>query len=506
MLSYTGHPFVDIGIAAMTAFAERRQPEELTEADLEAVASYIEGQFVRPPLRGHLTMAFTSNGWFIQDAYNPEKPGLSADERRAREQTRRDWANRHLRQWRADAESSPTEQCVFTGLPAMATTLSGKLPAGRAGRAQFPLLQGDDAINFYAYGDSGLPVSGLALLALQFFPMGCAKAGVGLLAVHADRADLTFALVYQFWHRNQAAVLQAQASGEDKLPGSSRSLKTLLIEALIEAEGRRQRSGDEDAGVQPASITAYNFNNGKSPQLEIYQLPLEIVGFLQIARSLTYAQAWGRLVQRAWEQTPAKATKGKVQGPPPEPRRNYLYEDLFELVNQPDKLKRFVRTYFLRIPRRSSFEDDPRRGYRLRNETDLIAWPLVELFLERVVHMDQDRIRQIVELGDRLALHTRANGGKRFFRSFFTEQRPQSFRALLIKANIEHIKAGHPHLFDLHSYIEVFEEGDDVMRADWRFARDLVLMRMIDQLRDWLAANPEALPEDEPEQAATTTN
>jgi CRISPR-associated protein Cst1 len=114
-------------------------------------------------------MAFTSNAWFIQDAFNPEKPGLSEEERAKRRATRDDWASRHLLQWQSQ-EASLDELCVFTGQPAIVTTLSGKLPSSRAGRAQIPLLQGDDAINFFTNGDAGLPISGLALLALQFFP------------------------------------------------------------------------------------------------------------------------------------------------------------------------------------------------------------------------------------------------------------------------------------------------------------------------------------------------
>jgi CRISPR-associated protein Cst1 len=113
--------------------------------------------------------------------------------------------------------------------------------------------------------------------------------------------------------------------------------------------------------------------------------------------------------------------------------------------------------------------------------------------------MDEDRIKRICALGDGLAVYVQKQGGKRFFRNFFIEQNASNFRAMLIKANIAHIKAGYEPLFDLHTYIDVFEEGEDVMRPDWRLARDLVFMRMIDQLRSWLAQNPDAVPDVEAE-------
>lgn len=492
MLRYTGHPFLDVGIAAITAFAQRVQPEGVTAEDLDQVVAFIEENYVIAPLRGHLTMAFTSNAWFIQDAFNPDKPDLAPEKRAERRTTRDRWAAHHLRQWQ-DAATGSNERCVFTGLPAARRELSGKLQPGRIGRNQLPLLQGDDAINFFTYGNSGLPVSGIALLALQFFPMGCAKCGNGLLAVDSDNDRLTYELARGFLQQNMSDLGKAQAAGDDKLPSAPRSLKTLLIEALLDAERRRSNA---DRRQQPASITAYNFNNGKSPQLDIYYLPLEITSFLVSARA-NYQEAWDRLVRRGWQLPPAKKGK-KGDAPLAAPRRNYLYEDLFTL---PDQARRFIRTYFLRIPRRTPFEDDPRRGYALRSELDLVSWPVVELFLAKVTRMDKDRIRRISDLGDGLALHVRTQGGKKFFRNFFTEQRPAVFRGLLIKANIAHLRAGYDPLFDMATYIDVFEEGEEIMRPDWRLARDLVLMRMIDQLKDWLAQHPDATPEPEAEES-----
>src|SRR5258706_7938814 len=395
MLTYTGHPFIDVGVAAATAFVGKRHPEEVTYEDLEKVVKYIEQNYVRPPLRGYLTMAFTSNGWFIQDAFNPEKPGLSEEERAKRRATRDDWANRHLRQWQTQ-EIALDEFCVFTGQPAIATALSGKLPLSRAGRAQIPLLQGDDAINFFTNGDAGLPISGLALLALQFFPLGCAKCGVGLLAIHSDNENLTYKITSNLLKKNINAITQAQVAGDDKLPKASRSLKTLLVENLLEAESNRSFA-DEDN--EPASLSAYNFNNGKDLDLVIYHLPFEIVRFLQLVHMANHERAWRQLVQRAWQLPQAKKGKKGENEAVQEPSRNYLYEDLFSF---PGNAPRFIRTYFLRIPRWSKNNDDPRRQYSLRNELDLISWSLVELFLKEVISMDTIRIERIRALGDGL--------------------------------------------------------------------------------------------------------
>lgn len=111
--------------------------------------------------------------------------------------------------------------------------------------------------------------------------------------------------------------------------------------------------------------------------------------------------------------------------------------------------------------------------------------------------VDQERIRQIRELGDRLAAYVNSENDRRFFTAFFSEQNYGYFRTALIKANLAHVKRGNPPLITLDPFIQVFEEGEEVERSDWRLARDLVLIRMIEQLYHlgWLGRNTDVLPE-----------
>ncbi|WP_298821567.1 type I-B CRISPR-associated protein Cas8b1/Cst1 [Chloroflexus sp.] len=148
-----------------------------------------------------------------------------------------------------------------------------------------PLLQGDDAINFFVNGDPGLPMAPEAILALQLMPLGCAKVGGGLLAVHSDNEQLTIDFARRFLEQNLKDVAKAQAAGEEKLPGSPRSLKTLLVETLVEI------IIDQALAGRP-TVTAYYFNNGQTPSLDIYHLPLQITGFLLAVHTPDYRQSW----------------------------------------------------------------------------------------------------------------------------------------------------------------------------------------------------------------------
>ncbi len=505
MLNWTGDPYVDIGAATLAAMAHKRDPTLLTPADLEEAAAWIKDNYIRDPLKSFLTVAFTSNAWFSQDAYNPDKPRLTDEKRQERLSKRSQWAKRHLRAWKETPQTDSGLRCVFTGKPVVAESLSGKLAPGKAGRAQIPLAQGDEDINFYAYGDSGLPISGEALLCLQAFPLGCAKVGGRLLAVHCSDPALTLSFAQRFWRENRAGVLQGQQAGSKKLPETQFTLGTLLANTLVSIT--EEYSDYVDEAGPGASITAYHLTNGQSPAIDIYHLPLGVTRFLLRANAARYRAQWQEIVRLAWQRAPKKKSsrKGDAAGVDPAvdpanepftPRRNYLYDDLLRL---PDESAHFIRAYLLRRVDRGLrlFEDDPRSGYSTKREINLVSWDLTELFLKEVFNMDETRIAAIRRLGDRLADYVAAENDRRFFRTFFGEMNYALFRNRLIKADVEAVRRGGEPLITFDQFVEVFEEGEEIARRDWRLARDLALIRMIERLREngWLSAHVDALPE-----------
>jgi CRISPR-associated protein Cst1 len=488
MLKYTGHPLVDVGVATIAAFAGKRDPTRLTEDDLDKMANYITREYTRPPLKSFFTVAFTVNAGFFQPGYDkqPEK--------------RQVYAKRVLRSYRADTPKLD-EQCVFTREPAVAVPfdVKGQLPPGYTFRQHIPLLTGEGVINFYPYGIAGLPVSGTVMLALQAFPLGCAKCGGRLLVVHSDNDELTYHFAETFLLGNRKAVQMTQAAGSKKMPETQFSHRTLLIDVLLQAN-ELQREAREDE--RPFSLTAYHLSNsGQGPKLDIYPLPMEIIGFLRDMQTADYRDEWNAIVRRAWEVAPKKKTE-KKDDKPFQPHRNWLYEDLFDL---PGSAPRFLRIYFLRIALQYARDKtDPCVGYSLQNEANLVSWKITERFLRRIMYMDKERIEQIRALGDNLADYVSSQNDRRFFRNFFTVQRYGDFRTALIKVNLAHVKRGHSPIVTLDPYIAVFEEGDELARPDWRLARDLVLIRMVERLyrQGWLGNNVDVIPETAEEEEA----
>ena len=489
MLKYTGHPLVDVGIATITAFANKRKPDELTEADLDGIADYITREYVQDPLKSFLTVAFPNSG-FTQPAYNktPEKREM--------------YATRVLRNYRDDTPLLDDEVCVFTGKPAVDIAFGMKegLPQGRAFRQHIPLLTGENVINFHTYGNAGLPVSGEALLAIQAFPLGCAKSAGRLLAVHSDNPRLMLHFARSFLDGNLRAIGLAQEAGSKKMDEPHFRRGTLLIDTLLKAD-TRQREEREDE--QPFSLTAYHLtNSGQGVGLDIYYLPLQIIEFLREMESAGYRIQWSSIVHRAWETEPQKKRK-KKDDKPFQPRRNWLYEDILGLYDgsfmQPDKAKRFLRTYFLRQAFRYARADqgDPRAEYGLTGDMDLVSWSITASFLRRVFNVEKERIEEIRKMGDQLANYVSSQNDRRFFREFFHQRRPSNVRTLLIRANLEHVRRGNPPIITLDPYIEVFEEGYGLERPDWWLARDLVFIRMVEQLHEqgWLGKNSDLVEE-----------
>src|SRR5436305_5299632 len=327
-----GHPVVDVGLATAVAYVDKDNSADLTEDDLYKVADFIETYYTQQPLTSFLTVSLM-NSDFTQPAFK-DKP-----------ERRREYAGLVAKNFGTDSPLGE-EVCVFTGQPALGRALSLKkdkegkdeLPPGMAYRQHIPLITGEGFINFAPWGDPGLPVSGEALLCLQFFPMGCRKCNGRLLAVHSDNLEIILYMAHKALHENLKAISLAKALGETKLRDTPQTVQTLLIDTLLEMDDRRQ---EEHKASQPFSITAYHLTNSgqsspldeKSPPLRIYHLPLQIVQFLLMVNSPDYRPAWKKVVARGWESSkpsknaPENKSVGDSDSSTSEYRRNFVYED-----------------------------------------------------------------------------------------------------------------------------------------------------------------------------------
>jgi CRISPR-associated protein Cst1 len=109
-------------------------------------------------------------------------------------------------------------------------------------------------------------------------------------------------------------------------------------------------------------------------------------------------------------------------------------------------------------------------------------WSLTEIFIKEVMGMDERQIKAIRQFADRLADHISQTNDRGLFRDLVYSQRPWEVRNALTKAQRNQAKEKGRLLFGLEEYLNVFEAESAVGRGDWSLSRDLISIRLVEQL------------------------
>lgn len=462
--TYTGHPLVDVGASVIAAFNHRRSVEEVTEQDVAEIVRFITQHYFRDPLKGFLTTVFPNSAYANPTMGEDRKREVAADV----------LATSPL------SEAEGQERCSFCGQAAK-----------RRFRQHVPLVTGEGTVNFTPRGQAGLPVCPACLVAIQACVLGTLKCQGRLLLAHSDDPTLTLRIAAAFLAKNQA-ILSIPSSGkypESKYPG------TILMDAL-----QTSQQSQASSTIRP-SLTAYHLTNyGTSANVDIYHLPCELLAFVNAAQaSPPVREGWQYAVRQGWRMGLVSA-KGKPAEEPAEYRvgehRNQLYEDLFDLAGDRARLSRFVRRHL-------SWRTPDALARAPNGPTVPDAWPLTEVFLRMVLLMEKARVDVLRKLGERFAGYVVEQNDRRFFDRLWREsERYYQLRNHILRASHAQVKRGEAPLISFDEFLLAFEEGEEIARADWSLARDLLLIRMMDELhaRGWLREHGAELP-DAPEEA-----
>lgn len=438
MLAFTGHPLIDVGLAALTAFAGHTDPDKLTEIDLASAADLLERLYTQPgAIRNFAKGTVFLNAGYTTSA-DPLKQHIYAD--------------RVLRSWRPDTPLLEGVNCTFCGQPA----------AYRATREEVPLLNGREVYNFSPAGQAGIPICGACSLAMQALPLACLKSGGGLIAAHSSDPRLTLRLAGRALNRMLKAIT---LSVDEKIPGLPYE-RTRLVEMLIEWLASAERLSAADEGGRMPSLTGCFFsNNGTSPSVRVYPLESGVVGFLEQVyhnADLSLTSAWDRAVTRAWV-----ANKNEPESTEADSRRNNLYE---ALLNLPQDARMVLKRYLLCTRH----------------------WGLVALYLREVMLMDETRINLLKTLGERLAAYVAQK--RAFFYAFSRTDEYAKWRRLLLRAADDHKRFQGQDLITFDEFVTAFTAPPGEIN-DWRLARDLVTLALIEARGE---SDDEPLFEDEP--------
>lgn len=470
-LCWTGHPLMDMGVAGLTVFAQKRNPEEVIGADLERFVEWAERAYFTKEMTGWIAVAFTSN--FINPSFEAVK--------------KREVARNILESFK-NPVILQTLRCSYFPLPAQYLVA----------RDFVPMLTGREPSNFFPDGQPQLPVSGLAITALQGLSLASPLVGGRLMVVAADDPKLLMVVV-RGWQPEIRRRVQLSGTSGEKCPGWS-GPRSRLIEQIIGIEELHGRSQDPDLEYTGSATIYHASNSGQGPELTVYTLELPALSFVRKAQGIKHREGWNRLVSSAWREAVGKDKDAAYA------RRNDVYEAVFDL---PQESAGFVRRFFLR-PVLAQFKAaqpaPPKKVKKSKSEAEphpaptappAALWGLLELFLKEVLGMEQSRIQAIRTLADRLAGAVKDDNDRRLFRRIYTARKPFEVRQLLIQMGMRRLKNGLEPAIRFEEYLGIFEEGEELARADFGLAWDLTRMRVIETLFDhkWFDSNKEALEE-----------
>ncbi|MBM7854980.1 CRISPR-associated protein Cst1 [Desulfohalotomaculum tongense] len=439
----TGNPFVDAGIYAMTILAGRKNPEELTVADIKE----------KLPL---LAKVYSTDGW-ARSLYSvfPNRPGIT----HPRSAKKKEVVLEGLQQLAGRiTPGSDTGNCIACGRRDMDEDM-------RFYRDYIPLTGSGELLNFFPLARPGTDYCSACALAVQFSPLVYYACGKLLLLHTGSRA------VMRSWARQCLKNLDNQVA-TGSFTGVYNERFTNPVNALFNIVENLVLTYEENWLEENPVIRLYHFTNyNQGPELAYYDLPSGVFRFLVLVNQHSDAGQWRQLVRSAFQ----FSAKEKDEEAASKKVRNLIYQRL--LADQS------IVAFFIN------------RKERLARS----SWVLFSLYLREVRRMNKKRVDTIKRVADQIALTIRQTDrlkrlGQLERVSSYTGLR--SVLKLLVKDHLA-LGAAQP-LFTLDEYMEeLFPENG----MNWRETLDLILFRIYENLHDWLQDKKDILAENEPETA-----
>lgn len=300
---WTGHPFVDAGLAAIAAVTGVQRLEDLTPEHLHKAARELERILLSDQSLGiGVSKAFAksqmSQIFPNSELVNPSNWRGSTQEEKAENVRRkfRDALQSDLRRAQQCLKSSGDEVCSICG---------ERRPAGTmvlVRKDKMPLLEG--IVNFYSAFAYGVRICGLCALAVRFLPLSMMRTGVynRLWFLHTQALLVAIAISRTYgWNHFNNLIARNEALdffGAWETAGDAGTVLYLLCE-LLERFSDQLRSLYQN----PMPTTAYLFSNdNRGGFVHMLPVPHELMSFLaklQIKSHHAYKRFWQELLQVA---------------------------------------------------------------------------------------------------------------------------------------------------------------------------------------------------------------
>ncbi len=371
---WTGHPFVDAGLAALLLLSEKERPEDLDDEDIKEALRFVSEIYMKPVWRKYLSRIFRNNNPILM--INPSmKSNLSQDNlysslyglynliMEGRE-------NKGFCE--VCGRYSPVDPIDLRGI---ILTKDKNKPKEVTGDI-FPLLGTGDLPNFFSAGSFlGANICAHCLFLSQISPMGMypiasKKGGVsGVLCVHVYPYDKMLEFIADSIKDARISYSTPNSKGYEKT-------ENFIVNKIIKITQRlnlEQRLGF----WKDVKITLYLFLNGNrtnEQRIEIIRIPTSTTMF--IAYATTYDQSgWNTLISKSWIDKPKKLKK-------PEKLETSFKNAIYNNLIHGESILGF-------------FVDRKERSTNTK-------WELLEFYCKEVLGMDEKALELIKDVGDRI--------------------------------------------------------------------------------------------------------
>ena len=421
---FTGNPFVDAGIWAISALV-KKVPNELNITDLKDIVDGVIDLYLTEKWSKNLYSIFPNN-----PITNPSVK------------------NKEVRY--SNLLNELIDMIVPIGISGNCIACGKRDVEQRSGKDKIPLTGSGKLINYFSYGVEGADYCPACAFAVQFAPLmmyACGK----LLLIHSNSEN-----VMKIWSHKAVINIEKQlSSGEitgcfnEKYTNPKNALFHIIQDIILKY--------DERWVEEAPSINCYHFTNyNQGPDLDIYHVPTSIFRFLTYI-SPDNREDWLRIIKRGymfvkWDKV--KEEREYKNNP------NKVYNNLLE--------GKSIIGFFI----------------DRKNKEAIGGWDLLGNYLVEVRKMDEKRIKTIKNVGDELAEYIKASDDIKTLNKLETASNYKNYRNLLriiIKKRIEN--GAESPLFTFDDYVNnLFPEGN----LTWRETQDLILFRIYEVLHDWI--------------------
>jgi CRISPR-associated protein Cst1 len=426
IFDFTGNPFVDAGIWAISEWVGKK-PEELDKNDLEGIIDDVVHLYLSEKWSKNLYSIFPNN-----PITNPSV------------KNKKESYSKFLEGLIVDMDFLGTSgDCIACGR-------RNKLE--RCGKDKIPLTGSKKFINYFSYGTDGSDYCPACAFAVQFVPLVMYKCG-NMLLIHSNSKN-----VLKYWSKKaikdvkKQLVLNIHTGCFDD--GYKNPINALfhIIQDIILTYNERWYS-------EKPSIDFYHFTNfNQGPSLNILHLPAPIFIFLSNIVQHEKYNDWKRIVKRGYWKVNWEKVKNENKEYKNNP--NYVYDNLLN--------GKSIIGYFI----------------DRKNKEAIGGWDLITNYLEEVRNMDEKRINAIKRVGDELAEYIQTTDDTKTLKKLENANNYRDYRNILRIVIKKRISIGlNDPLFSFDDYVNyLFPDGN----LSWRESQDLILFRIYEVLHDWI--------------------